>query len=279
MGNSKSVLKDDYYNHLETNGKIEKEYTKLGPYQTTSFTFFKSNIEKLKQFIVCCPNTFDKKLPLVIFVNGTGIIGSRYLPLFHHLASYGFIVAGNDDEMSGYGHSTSDTLDFMLKLNKEKGLFYDKIDENNIGVAGHSQGGAGVLNAVSKFPNSKYYKCLFIASCMPNIKVDDGSDAYDTSLIHIPYFSITSNGFFDNKISNKELLKTNFDKIPDNVPALAAIRKKIDHGDTLSNGDGYMTAWFSYFLKGDLNTKDAFFGDNPEICNNSLWEDIMRKNL
>ena len=50
--------------------------------------------------------------PLVIMVNGTGITAS-----------------------------TSATLDFMLNLNKDSNSdFYGKIDVNNIGVSGHSQG-------------------------------------------------------------------------------------------------------------------------------------------
>ncbi|MCR5228572.1 MAG: hypothetical protein K6D03_00430 [Solobacterium sp.] len=39
----------------------------------------------------------DRKYPAVIFVNGTGIRGSKYKALFKHLASWGFIVAGNED--------------------------------------------------------------------------------------------------------------------------------------------------------------------------------------
>ena len=56
-------------------------------------------------------------------------------------ASWGFIVVGNEDENSRTGASTSATLDFMLNLNKDSNSdFYGKIDVNNIGVSGHSQG-------------------------------------------------------------------------------------------------------------------------------------------
>ena len=79
--------------------------------------------------------------PLVIMVNGTGITASKYKSVFKHLASWGFIVVGNEDENSRTGASTSATLDFMLNLNKDSNSdFYGKIDVNNIGVSGHSQG-------------------------------------------------------------------------------------------------------------------------------------------
>ena len=39
--------------------------------------------------------------------------------------------------------------------------------------------------------------------------------------------------------------------------------------------DGYVTAWFMYFLQGDEEAGKAFFGDNPEISANEFYQDIM----
>ena len=35
--------------------------------------------------------------PLVVMVNGTGVAASKYKPIFEHLASWSFIVIGNED--------------------------------------------------------------------------------------------------------------------------------------------------------------------------------------
>lgn len=85
--------------------------------------------------------TSGRKYPLVIMVNGSGTPASRYEAVFDHLASLGFIVAGNEDSSSGTGQSAASTLDFILGLDVDvNSLFYGKIDTQNIGIAGHSQG-------------------------------------------------------------------------------------------------------------------------------------------
>ena len=43
-------------------------------------------------------------------------------------------------------------------------------------------------------------------------------------------------------------------------------------------GDGYVTAWFMYWLKGDTEAGKAFWGDNAEILSNANWQDV-NKNL
>ena len=53
-----------------------------------------------------------------------------------------------------------------------------------------------------------------------------------------------------------------------------ARRVNADHGDMLRSADGYMTAWFMYWLKGDTAAGNAFFGMNAEILTNSNWQDI-----
>ena len=197
------------------------------------------------------------------------------IPILEHLASYGFIVAGNEDTMSGYGTSSSETLDFMIKINEEKNnIFFNKIEIDNVGISGHSQGGAGAINAVTKFQNSKNYKALFTASCMSDYFAD--TKCYEIKMINIPYFAITSNGFFDESCIG--LTNKNFDILNENLINVCAVRKGVNHGDMLWAGDGYMTAWFCYILKGDKKAKEIFCGKHPEIENNNLKDNVRRKN-
>ena len=47
-----------------------------------------------------------------------------------------------------------------------------------------------------------------------------------------------------------------------------------------AEGDAYMTAWFSYFLKGESAAGRAFVGDDAEILmNKDRWMNIKRKGL
>lgn len=53
-----------------------------------------------------------------------------------------------------------------------------------------------------------------------------------------------------------------------------ARRSHADHGDMLAMADSYMTAWFLYWLKGDVQAQSVFFGENAEILNNGNWQDV-----
>ena len=61
---------------------------------------------------------------------------------------------------------------------------------------------------------------------------------------------------------------------------LAARHTSKDHEEMGAEGDAYMTAWFSYFLKADSVAGKAFVGDDAEILKNTdRWIDIKRKGL
>ena len=71
----------------------------------------------------------DQAYPVVVIANGTGMKASKQSAIYEHLASWGFIVAGNEDEHSRTGASSAATLDFILSLNEDpQSIFYDRID-------------------------------------------------------------------------------------------------------------------------------------------------------
>lgn len=37
--------------------------------------------------------------------------------------------------------------------------------------------------------------------------------------------------------------------------------------------DGYVTAWFMYWLQGDESAGEAFFGENAELMKNEWYQD------
>ena len=151
----------NYWKYAETGGGIEAKYTKLGAYEV-SFAEFEANNDTYKKYEIWYPSEIkntNKKYPLVIMANGTGVKASQYKEVFKHLSSWGFIVAGNEDDNSRTGASSSATLDFILSLNDDSNSeFYQKIDTANVGIGGHSQGGviasmtAGILTERSEKP-------------------------------------------------------------------------------------------------------------------------------
>lgn len=130
------------------------KYSKLGDYEV-SYEEHKSDNKSIKKVRVWYPKTLEnnsEKYPMIVVVNASGVPAFRYEPFFKRLASWGFIVVGNEDGQTGTGETTSITLDYMLNISSDSKL-YNKIDKENIGIIGYSQGGAGALRALTEFEN------------------------------------------------------------------------------------------------------------------------------
>lgn len=242
--------------------------------------------------------------PLIVMANGTGTKASAYKDVFKQLASWGFIVVGNEDENSRTGASSAASLDFMLNANADaSSVFYGKIDTGSIGIAGHSQGGIGAINAVTEQANGGMYKAIYSISATSRYHADElsksaGNDAMhgegwsiDATKINIPIMMVAGTGYFDAGSMNEYTatladgqaqgicplwwLSECYSTIPASVSKVIGRVTGKDHGDMLRASNGYMTAWFMYWLKGDAEAGSAFFGDNAEILANSKWQDVQ----
>ncbi len=189
MGN----LKSSYFKNIQTTYPIEGRYLGYGMYAISDLKIDLTSIERVKSLKIYYPNEMilfpGKKYPLILMVNGTGFEYVKYEATFKHLSSWGFIVAGNDDPSTGFGDSTIKTLNYMLDLNKNNSsIFYNKIDTEKIGLSGHSQGGGGVINAITNFPESSLFKCAYSASAPTKPWTDTILAAlkYDCSKVKIP---------------------------------------------------------------------------------------------
>lgn len=288
--NNLFALKDDYYSKTETSMPLEAKYTKFGSYSVLSKDF-QANEKSYQKYKVWYPSeleTSTKQYPVVIFVNGSGTPYSQYEPVLKHLASWGFIAIGNDDKTSWTGYSTSQSLELLLKQNNDKNsIFYQKINSSQVGLSGHSQGGVGIINAVTNFENGKSYRSIYGSSTTKHALAVYLEWSYDVSKITIPYFMVAAMGQVDAGDGKDEKsgiaplwsIIENYDKLPQSTPAVRARRKNADHSQMLYIPDGYMTAWFLYTLTNDNEAKQIFSGDSSELKQNSNWEDIAIKNL
>ncbi len=278
------VVFEGYNNKIETGGEIETRYLSQGKYE---------NIERMeldafgnyKKYIMYYPKDIEessKKIPVVIFSNGTGVKVSKYEAQLKHLATWGFIVIGTEEEYSWNGFSSEMCLRLMIKLNNNEQIldwdtnpFYNSIDLDNIGVIGHSQGGVGVINAATE--NKNGYKIKTIVALSPtNMELAHNLEwDYNPHLIQVPTLLISGTGDVDEKtvISNSQLLDI-YNSIPDDIFKVKMRRANADHGETVSIADGYVTSWLMWHLQGDEEAKKAFIGDNAEILNNKLYQDI-----
>ena len=284
MGNMKS----SYVDKIKTSFPIENRFRNYGIYASSDIKFENVNIERIKSIKIYYPNEMilfpGKKYPLVIMVNGSGVEYAKYEPTLKHLSSWGFIVAGNDDPSTCAGDSVVKTLEYILNLNKSNdSIFYNKIDIEKIGLSGHSQGGCGVFNTITKHGElSKYFKCAFASSTttkslIQQMKLEPFK--YEPELVNIPIMMVISNGNVDKGICPYEETKENYEKIPQNIKKVLGVRKGVDHGDMLIYHDPYMTAWFCYILLNDGEAAKAFCGSDAEFLKNDNWEKCKIKNL
>lgn len=151
----KSSVPEKYTETVKTGGEIEAKYIANGNYKVNYFeNTAMSSFAKYEIFYPSDIAESDFPYPVVIFVNGTGVKGSKYHALQKHLASWGFITVATEEEYSWNGFSAEMSLRFLQKLNNEKveikgynNELYGKIDFGNVGITGHSQGSVGVFNA------------------------------------------------------------------------------------------------------------------------------------
>jgi len=286
---------NNYYKYSKTEQDLEKKYTDMGELEVSykEYNVEDSIINKIEVWYPEELENSNKSYPMVLIVNGTGIKASAYKSYFKHLASWGFIVVGNEDENTNTGNSSEYSLNYLLHLNEDKeSIFYNKIDANNIGIGGHSQGGVGAINAVTNQEHGNIYKAIFTISSTSSYHAKELGWNYDISKINIPILMMAGTEYWDagtcdskEQIPTKEnglaqgicplwSLEENYSLISDSVDKVIARKKDVDHGDSYKQVDGYVTAWFRYYLQNDNEAGKAFIGDNAEIKNNSLYQDV-----
>lgn len=279
---SQPFLKPGYAASYHTDAALEAKYLGMGPYPVSSEEYDAQD-EIIIPYKVWYPTeleTSDRIWPMVLIVNASDTNATRYESFFEHLASWGFIVVGNEDRMTGTGASCGATLDRMLQLNGENGPLHDKIDTDSIGIAGFSQGGAGAINAVIDETHGYWYKTLFTGSAANAALSEAIGWTYDASKVSIPWFmdagtlkgDTGENGGIG--VAPLSSLIENFEAAADGVLKVRARAVGADHEDMLIRSDGYLVAWMLYQLQDDQEAAQAFIGDAPELMNNANWQDV-----
>ena len=146
----KTSVKEDYYTEFSSSAPLEQKFSQPGEYEVSSFDDPSEN-EAIKKVRFWYPSELannDKTYPVIVAVNASGTPAIKYEPWFKRLASWGFIVVGNEDPQAGTGETTSIMLDYILDLPQGHQL-NGRLDTENIGIVGFSQGGAGALAAAS----------------------------------------------------------------------------------------------------------------------------------
>ncbi|MGN0974900.1 MAG: alpha/beta hydrolase [Gemmiger sp.] len=263
-----------YFGHTNAVEKLEQRYTARGGYETAVYTLRGGEgADRCRVWYPKALEQSDALWPVVVMANGTGIPSSKYEAVFEHLASWGFLVVGNDDASSWSGSSTVSALEALLTADADsESLFYHRVDRANIGAAGHSQGGVGALNAAVSCDR---FTSLYTASMTWPDLAAALEWPYDPSAVTVPWFFTAGTGKADAEtISPLAAMDSLFDQCKSGKLTVMARRKDTDHGEMLAGADGYMTAWFCSTLKKDGDAAAVFTGEQPELAANPLWQDV-----
>jgi len=274
---------DNYWTKIKTTAAIEAKYNAPGKHTVTSATYeapddIQDEDENFYQ--VWYPE--DKgTYPLVVMVNGTGVPCTKYESVFEHIASWGYVVIGNNYGWNWDGFHASETLTFALETQEIASV----IDTDKIAIGGHSQGGMGTFNAITMYDNGSLYKAAFSLSPTNEdlaISLDwkfalsaEEAYAYTIEDITIPMFLAAGTGHFDSEtVSPLSSMQEEY-KALSGDKVMCRRSDDTDHGAMLYETNGYVIAWLDYYLKDVSENVSAFYGDEAELKTNTRYQDVQ----
>lgn len=273
------VAPTNYQTKTQTGGEVEAIYMNNGKYEVSVYE--EPVLQGFSKYILYYPSQLTKETdtyPVIVISNGSGTPLSKYPAVAKHFASWGFIVIGTEEKNDWNGFSSEMCIRYLELLNENKtigedkaNIFYGKIDLENVGIVGHSQGGVGVLNAVTTQQHSTTFKTAVSLSPTNKELAHNLMWDYDATKVNIPILLIAGAGGGDEWVVTGEQLTEIYDDIGSDKTMLR--RKDTVHNEVLYTANGYVTAWFMWQLQGDENAATAFIGDAPEIMRNELYQD------
>ncbi|MFV0268311.1 MAG: chlorophyllase/cutinase-like alpha/beta fold protein [Draconibacterium sp.] len=263
---------EDYETTVSTGGDIEARYLAHGTHNNVYFEEETDEVwKKYGIYYLTDLENSNEKYPVIVMTNGSGVWGSRYIASFEHYASWGFIVIGNEHNTAFAGDSSDASLSYLIEANADPDyVLYRKVDLDNVGIVGHSQGGVGVFNAITNQPHVDMYKTAISISPVGEDTANALNWTYQPSKISIPIMIVA--GTENDVISLEDLQKVYSQIASDKVMSR---RSNTNHPEMLYSADGYLTAWFMWQLQGDEEAEKAFRCETPELSNNSLYQDSM----
>ena len=273
-------LKENYRDEIQTGGALEASYLKDGPYAASYYE--DPAFQVFEKYEISYPaelETENKKYPVIVVCNGTGWKGSLSKAQHQFYASYGFIVIVTEETYSWNGFGAEmcirhlERLNNYQRLNDKENVFYQKIEFDHVGIIGHSQGGVGVINAITNTEHKSIYKAAVALSSTNQQLAEALEWPYHADQITAPILLVSGAGGGDDWVVTGEGLKEIYDQIPGDKVMMR--RKNTEHGRTLTAEDGYIMAWFMWQLQDDEEAARAFVGEDAEIQTNPLYQDIQ----
>lgn len=273
---------EDYQNKVQTGGEIEEKYMANGSYEVAVYE--QTVLQGFGKYIIYYPDNLSETAgtyPVIVLCNGSGTPLSKYPAVAEHFASWGFLVIGTEEEYDWNGFAAELCIRYLEVLNENEtigdgenrkdNIFFGKIDFEHVGIVGHSQGGVGVINAITTQKHSKIFQAAVSISPANKELAQNLLWDYDATQIDIPIMLLAGAGGGDDWVVTGEQLEAIYEDISSDKIMLR--RKDTPHGEMLYSANGYVTAWFMWQLQGDAAAAKAFIGADAEIVKNECYQD------
>ena len=283
-----SSIADNYYESFQSECPLEQHYSQLGPYEVLQLDLPNEDerIGAVRMWYPAELEASDASWPVVVVVNASGSPANVYEPWFARLASWGFVVVGNEDPQAGTGETASLTLDVVMDL-PEGCPLEGKLDGGRMGIVGFSQGGAGALAALTQYENGSLYRTVFTGSAAYPFLAENMGWHYDASKVSVPWLMVAGTGASDDAgvedptkefggVAPLSSLVEDYNAVDSALPRVRARAVGAEHEDMLARSDGYMTAWLLWQLCDDGDAAQAFVGADAEIARNPGWQDVEK---
>lgn len=98
-------MPEDYYTTVQAGAPLEQKYSGRGNYEVSSLVVSMPGtaMQNLRLWYPAQLEQSKESWPLIVVVNASNTAALNYEAWFERLASWGFIVAGNDDRQAGTG--------------------------------------------------------------------------------------------------------------------------------------------------------------------------------
>lgn len=205
--------------------------------------------------------------PIIAFANGTGFSYDIYENLLIELAKGKYIVIANTETMSADGTAQLASVDFLIAQSKDSSsIFYNKINVNKIGLAGHSQGGRSAVNAAAA---DSRVDCV--------VSFAGSNYTSEAEKLSTPTFFI--GGSADMIVLAKQWVVPAYENCKG--PAVYACKTNAVHTRCCTNPteySGYAVAWFDAWLKNDADAIKKFT-NGGKLSQDGAWQDFACKGI
>jgi hypothetical protein len=135
-------------------GAIELHYYAAGPWPITSSESTTPCDSQGHKCVFFYPSNLGANgflHPILTWGNGSFGTPKQAEYFLRHMASWGFVIVAGEDPMTGPGQTILDAAKYMVAANSDStSPFFHKLNVNQVGSFGHSQGATGAINALLK---------------------------------------------------------------------------------------------------------------------------------